>query len=221
MHNVMGEKLIIFGAGGHAVKMAKIAIMEQFDPVGYISTEPNGTNINGLTVFGNIDFFLGQNEFHQFKMHIGIGENIIRQRIFNILGELNKNIVSIKSQHSIISSDALIQRGVCVVQSAVIQNNVKIGKCCIIDTASIVDHDSVIGDFVNISPNSVICSHVKIGNGVFIGAGSTVIDHITIGENSVIGAGSVVVKDIGPNVIAYGNPANVRRKRNPDEKVFK
>jgi len=67
----------------------------------------------------------------------------------------------------------------------------------------------------------VICSHVKIGNGAFIGAGTTIIDHVTIGENSVIGAGSVVVKDIGANVVAFGNPAKIIRKRDMNEAIFK
>ena len=217
----MEEKLIIFGAGGHAVKMAIIAAGEQFKVVGYISTEPPGSIINGLPVFGNIDFFLMQEKLNQFNLHIGIGENLIRCKIFNLLGEFSKNIVSIKSSQSIISQASSIKQGTCVIQNAVIQNNVKIGKCCIIDTGSIVDHDTVVGDFVNISPNAVICSHVKIGNGAFIGAGTTIIDHVTIGENSVIGAGSVVVKDIGANVVAFGNPAKIIRKRDMNEAIFK
>jgi len=217
----MKNKLIIFGAGGHAVKMAKIALLGQFEVVGYISIEPPGTIISGFPVFGDVNFFIEQNHFHDYLLHIGIGENHVRRNIFSSLGNLNANICSIISNKSIVSNDAEINLGTCIVQNAVIQNNVKIGRCCIIDTGAIVDHDTEVGDFVNISPNSVICSHVKIGNGVFIGAGSTIIDHITIGENSLIGAGSVVVKNIEPNVVAFGNPARVYRKRDLNQNIFK
>ena len=60
-------------------------------------------------------------------------------------------------------------------------------------------------------------SHVagicRLEHGVTIGAGATVIDSLTIGRNSVIGAGSVVTKDIPPDVVAYGAPARVIRKK--------
>ncbi len=215
------NKLIIFGAGGHAVKVKRIAESENIEVVGYISTEPIGTIINGLPVFGNIDLFLKEEQFREYKLHIGIGENRVREKIFFSIKEFENKLVNIYSSKSIISEDAEIGFGTAVVQNAVVQNAVKIGKCCIIDTGSIVDHDTLIGDFVNISPNAVVCSHINIGNGVFIGAGTTVIDGITIGENTIIGAGSVVVNDIGPNVIAFGNPARVIRTRNVNENVFK
>lgn len=53
---------------------------------------------------------------------------------------------------------------------------------------------------------------VTIGRNVFIGAGSVICPGVSIGDNSVIGAGSVVVKDIPANVVAFGNPCQVRRE---------
>lgn len=215
------KKLLIFGAGGHAVKMSKIALSLNFDVVGYISTEPPGTIVDGLPVLGNIEYFIEQNQFKGSNLHIAIGENSVRGKIFNAIKNFQDNLVSILSDKSIVSYDAVIGAGTCVSQGAIIQNNSNIGKCCIIDTGSIIDHDTHIGDFVNISPRAVICSHVKIGKGAFIGAGTTVIDKITIGENTLIGAGSVVVRDIEPNVVAFGNPARVYRKRDFNENIFK
>jgi acetyltransferase-like isoleucine patch superfamily enzyme len=46
-----------------------------------------------------------------------------------------------------------------------------------------------------------------IKRGASIGANSTILCGITIGENSLIGAGSVVTKDVPPNTLWYGNPA--------------
>jgi acetyltransferase-like isoleucine patch superfamily enzyme len=34
-----------------------------------------------------------------------------------------------------------------------------------------------------------------------------------IGSNSLIGAGSVVVENIPDNVVAYGNPAKIKKTR--------
>lgn len=52
---------------------------------------------------------------------------------------------------------------------------------------------------------------ITIGDNVWIGGGAIVCPGVTIGDNSVIGAGSVVTKDIPANVVAVGNPAQVKR----------
>lgn len=48
-----------------------------------------------------------------------------------------------------------------------------------------------------------------IGDNVWIGTGAKVIGPVSIGKNSIIGANAVVVKDIPPNSIAVGIPAQV------------
>ncbi len=50
---------------------------------------------------------------------------------------------------------------------------------------------------------------VHIEENVWLGDRVTVCKGVTIGENSIIGTGSVVVRNIPPNVIAAGNPAQV------------
>jgi len=48
--------------------------------------------------------------------------------------------------------------------------------------------------------------------GASIGTSATILCGITIGKNSIIGAGSVVTKDVPPNVIVAGNPAQIIKK---------
>lgn len=55
-------------------------------------------------------------------------------------------------------------------------------------------------------------SAVKIGNNVWLGDSAIVCKGVTIGDNSIVGAGSVVVRDVPPNVVAAGNPADVLRQ---------
>jgi UDP-2-acetamido-3-amino-2,3-dideoxy-glucuronate N-acetyltransferase len=50
-------------------------------------------------------------------------------------------------------------------------------------------------------------SHTLVRRGATIGANATVVCGTVIGEHAFVGAGSVVVNDIGPHVIAVGNPA--------------
>ena len=53
---------------------------------------------------------------------------------------------------------------------------------------------------------------VTIGDNVWIGGNSIIFPGVTIGNNVTIGAGSVVTKDIPDNVLAFGNPCEVKKK---------
>ncbi|MER9935478.1 sugar O-acetyltransferase [Mesorhizobium sp. M0088] len=52
---------------------------------------------------------------------------------------------------------------------------------------------------------------IVIERNVWIAAGATVIGGVTVGENSVVAAGSVVTRNVPPNTLVGGNPANVIR----------
>ncbi|HSH51521.1 MAG TPA: sugar O-acetyltransferase [Bacteroidales bacterium] len=53
---------------------------------------------------------------------------------------------------------------------------------------------------------------VSIGDNIWIGGSSVIFPGVTIGNNVTIGAGSVVTKDIPENVLAFGNPCEVRKE---------
>jgi acetyltransferase-like isoleucine patch superfamily enzyme len=52
---------------------------------------------------------------------------------------------------------------------------------------------------------------VRIGDGAFIGLGAAVLAGVTVGERAVIAARAVVTKDVPPNCVAAGNPAQIIR----------
>jgi acetyltransferase-like isoleucine patch superfamily enzyme len=109
-----------------------------------------------------------------------------------------------------------------------IQNNVKIGKRCKIQSHAFVcelvtiENDCVISHgvmFIN-DPYSIggpargdkdLWKATHVGDHVSIGTNSTILP-VTICSNVVIGAGSVVTKDITVPGVYAGNPARLLRK---------
>jgi acetyltransferase-like isoleucine patch superfamily enzyme len=57
---------------------------------------------------------------------------------------------------------------------------------------------------------------IVIERNVWIAAGATIVGGVTVGENSVVAAGSVVTKDVPPNTLFGGNPAQVIRSIGDD-----
>lgn len=50
---------------------------------------------------------------------------------------------------------------------------------------------------------------IVIKKGAWVGINATILPGVTIGENSVVSAGAVVNKDVPPNCIVAGNPAQI------------
>lgn len=54
---------------------------------------------------------------------------------------------------------------------------------------------------------------IIIGHGTWLCAGAFIGPGVTIGDNTIVGARAVVMRDLPPQVIAAGNPAQVVRER--------
>lgn len=56
---------------------------------------------------------------------------------------------------------------------------------------------------------------IVVGEGAWIGARSTILPGVTIGAGAVVAAGTIVNKDVAPNTLVSGVPAEVIVKRLP------
>lgn len=54
-------------------------------------------------------------------------------------------------------------------------------------------------------------SPIKIGNHVWIGLGAIILKGVTIGDGAAIAAGSIVLKDVPPNSLVAGVPAQIKK----------
>ena len=105
-----------------------------------------------------------------------------------------------------------------------VENDVYIGNRVTIKSGVQLWDGVTVGDDVFIGPNVTFTNDLVprskqypesfartiIQKGASIGANSTIVAGHTIGEFALIGAGSVVTKNVPPNTVWYGNPAEHR-----------
>ena len=114
-----------------------------------------------------------------------------------------------------------------------IQKNAKVGKNCKISSHTFICEGVTIEDnvFIGHSVTFINDSYPRattadgsmqtekdwkiettvVKKGASIGSGVTILSNVTVGENAIVGAGSVITKDVPPNTIVAGSPAQVLR----------
>lgn len=206
---VLDKKVILIGYSGHAYVVADIAIENQLQLIGYTDIEIVQNNPFGLDYLGNekeIGFFDKNNGV---KFLIGIGDNIIREKIFYHIVENKSEIQTLISQSASISKSAFIGNGTFINKNVSINAFAKIGNNVILNTACIIEHDCTIGDSAHIAPGAVLGGNVSIGDRSFIGANAVVKQGVVIGKDVIVGAGSVVINDIPDGKKTVGNPSRI------------
>lgn len=201
-------EIILIGYSGHAYVVYGIINSSGKKVVGYcdvIEKEYNPFSLNyyGTEISEKGKIALGQNEFF-----IAVGNNIIRNKIYEQLS--NESLLPINAIHpsAIIDSSAFIaHHGVMIAARVAINPLAKIGIGAICNTGCIIEHEADVGAFSHIGPGAVLCGNVKIGQRSFVGAAAVIKQGIIVGNNVMIGAGAVVVKDVPDGVTVVGVPA--------------
>ena len=203
---MLDKKVILIGYSGHAYVVADIAIENQYDIIGYTEknrVQNNPFNLNFAGYESEIDFFENKKEI---GFIIGIGDNLIREKIYNLITSKNAEVTTLISNTASISHSVRIDNGTFVNRNVSINALAKIGKNVILNTACVIEHECEISDSVHIAPGVVLAGNVFVGERSFIGANSVVKQGVRIGKDVIIGAGSVVISDVPDRKKIVGNP---------------
>ena len=65
----------------------------------------------------------------------------------------------------------------------------------------------------NAQPAGQKWNETRLGSGCWLGLRSQVLSGLTVGEGTIVGAHSTVTESLPPYVIAFGQPAEVKRDR--------
>ncbi|NLM35606.1 MAG: 2,3,4,5-tetrahydropyridine-2,6-dicarboxylate N-acetyltransferase [Clostridiales bacterium] len=181
-------------------------------------------DFGNIEVYGCSDFYLLFGEASEILNFINkYKNNIIRYRIEN--DRRNSAIPLL----DLISIDARIE------PSAIIRDNVYIGKNAVIMMGAVINIGAEIGEDTMVDMNAVVGARGKLGKRVHLGAGavvagvleppsknpcvieddvliganSVILEGVKIGAGSVVAAGSVVTEDVPPGVVVAGTPAKI------------
>ena len=203
---MLDNKFILIGYSGHGKVVADAALENGFNIIGYAEKIIIENNPFNLKYLGDEkeESFIGWQLDADFL--IGIGENSIREKIFQILINRGREVATLISSTSIISKYSTIGNGTFISNNVTINASAKIGMNVILNTGCIVEHDCNIENSAHIAPGAVLAGNVTIGERSFIGANAVLKQGVVIGKDVIVGAGAVVLHDIPDNMKIVGNP---------------
>ena len=220
------ENIVIIGGGNQAHYTVDIIEKEgQYNIVGIIDSICEiGSERFGYKILGRQENIV--EIINQYQIQGGlitIGDNWVRHIVSKQILELVPNFKFVNAIHPsvIIGNNVRIGFGVTAMAGVIFNPKSTIGNFTFFATGAQIEHDCTISDFASVSAGSVTGGYVKLGKFSALTLGVTVLDRLEIGENTVVGAGSLVVKPLPSNVLAYGNPARIIRKREIGEKFLK
>ena len=203
---VSDKKIILVGYSGHGLVVTDTAFENNLNVIGYTEKTINNANPYKLEYLGNessLNFDLWDLDV---GFLLGIGDNILREKIYNLIIRKGKKVISLINSTVSISSFATIGDGVFINRNVSINAFVKIGDNVILNTGCIIEHDCQINNNVHIAPGAVLAGNVKVGSGTFIGANAVIKQGVEIGNNVIVGAGTVVLRNIADGNKIVGNP---------------
>jgi len=205
------NNVLIFGAGGHGKVVLDILIESGASVLGFIDDDKDkiGQKIRGFAVLGDFSYFEKKKSV---RMALGIGNNVIREKIFNKAKDMDISIVSAVHPKAIVSKDVKIGEGVVIMPGAVVNAGSVLSEGVVVNTGATVDHDSYLEKFCQIWPGAHLAGSVRVGAFSYVGTGASVIQNINIGKNAMIGAGAVIISDVPDSVTVAGNPGKVIKK---------
>ncbi len=204
------KKLVIIGAGGHALSV--MASCEKSRHIAGFIDEMKSGNYEGYPILASSISDLDYPE--RYDYFIAIGDNETRKRFYNEIVEKGLNIISVIDKSAIIDDNVKIGKGNFIGKLAVIVAGSEIGDNNLINSKALIEHGCRLGSHINISTNATLNGDVIVEDGVFFGSSAVCNGQKRLCENALIGSGAVVVDDVEPGVTMVGVPAKKLVRKN-------
>lgn len=178
------EKLLLVGAGGFGRVVSELA-RQTYDCAFVDDGVDIGTVICDIPVIGHTENLLEL--FAEYKnLVIVIGNNVVRERIYDIAKDIGYSFPNLISPSAYISPYAQLGWGCVILNHAVVQNDSIVGNGVLINPGVEIHHDCSVGDYDLIYTNSVIRTYAKVGKSVRIGSNVTVCNNAVVPDGADI-----------------------------------
>ena len=221
----MKKKLAIFGSGGYGCEIKELA--EWRNTVDNIWSE-----IVFIDDVREEGVFFGIKTMHfstaitrfstdEIEFVVALGDPTSKIGAFNMIAEAGYTFGKVVSPNAIVSSSATLGDGVIVQIGAMVEQNVVLERGVSIGNYVEVGHDTIVGEFSHIGAKTNIGGENTIGRMTFLGLQTVTREKAKIGSFTTVGMGSIVVSDLPDKVIAFGNPARIKKTRSEDYKSLR
>jgi sugar O-acyltransferase (sialic acid O-acetyltransferase NeuD family) len=154
----------------------------------------------------------------EYCIHIAIGQNHARQRLFEKAKSLGYSFASYISAQVRLWPSTVIGEHVFIDQYTWIHPFVTIGDNTLLIGARI-GHHSRIGQHSLLS-SCILGGSVMVGDKSFVGMGTIINDNVTVGHHNLIGSGCLIARSTPDNAV-YSAPATKQRTVSADRvKLF-
>ena len=209
------KKICLFGGGGHAKVLADlITCVGGYQIEGYFASEASNSfrcpYLGDDAQFSNSSCEMGV---------IAIADNSTRKKLAAqiLKSKPHFQFATLIHPRACVALDVQLGEGSVVFAGSVINAGTSVGSHCIVNTNASLDHDNRLSDFSSVAPGVVTGGSVSLGALTALCLGVKVVHGVNVGEETVVGAGSLVLEDLPLQVLAYGSPCQVIRKREANE----
>lgn len=189
------KKIILIGAGGHALSCLDVIKQEKkFQVIGFLDNKKKiGSSYMGIKIIGKDKDLLKLKKITKYAF-ITIGQistNNVRKKIYLKLIKLGFNIPKIISPYSYISKNAEVGKGSIVHHGVIINALANIGNNCIINSKALIEHGVKVGDHTHVSTGCIINGDTTIESECFLGSRSVIRHSTRIKKKSFIKMGKL------------------------------
>lgn len=189
-NNIMKEKLLLIGAGTFGRAVSEQAILN-YDCAFVDDGFSVGDTVCDIPVVGHISDLETLRSNYD-KLVVVIGNNKLREQIYQKARGLEYTFLNIVSSSAYISPFAKIGWGCIILQNVVIENKVKIGNGVLLNAGIDIRCDSCVDDYVLIYSNSVVHTQVHIGRCVRIGGNVTISNGVVVPDGMDVKNGATL-----------------------------
>ena len=136
-----------------------------------------------------------------------IGSPAIKRKVCERILAKGAQFINLVHPSAVIGENVSLGRGVIICPQAVVTCDVQIGDFVGINCHSSVGHDVRIADWVTLSGHCDVTGQCELGEMVFLGSGARILPLKKVGARALVGAGSVVISHVAADTKVFGNPA--------------